>query len=376
MFLFCSQFLNSLAARGHPYKFNFKIRRQVMKRNPLGETGIEVSELCLGSMTWGTQNSADEGHEQIDFALDAGINFIDTAEMYPVNPVAAETIGRTERIIGMWFEDRGRREDVILATKHSGEGMGFVRDGAPISPETIPQAIEGSLRRLKTDYIDLYQFHWPNRGSYMFRKNWTYDPRGHARADILQNMDDCLGALQKEVEKGRIRAFGLSNESAWGTTQWVLAADRTGGPRVASVQNEYSLLCRLFDTDMHETTLHENVGLLSFSPLAAGFLTGKYRDDVVPPGSRMSLNPEMGGRKTARVYDAVEAYIGVAERHGYDLAQLALAWCLTRPFMTSVIFGATTMSQLKTACTSAALNLSDDVLDELNAVHRLHPMPY
>ena len=347
-----------------------------MKRNPLGETGIEVSELCLGSMTWGTQNSADEGHEQIDFALDAGINFIDTAEMYPVNPVAAETIGRTERIIGMWFEDRGRREDVILATKHSGEGMGFVRDGAPISPETIPQAIEGSLRRLKTDYIDLYQFHWPNRGSYMFRKNWTYDPRGHARADILQNMDDCLGALQKEVEKGRIRAFGLSNESAWGTTQWVLAADRTGGPRVASVQNEYSLLCRHFDTDMQETSLHENVGLLSFSPLAAGFLTGKYRDDVVPPGSRMSLNPEMGGRKTARVYDAVEAYIGVAERHGYDLAQLALAWCLTRPFMTSVIFGATTMSQLKTACTSAALNLSDDVLDELNAVHRLHPMPY
>ena len=347
-----------------------------MKTRPLGRTGMEVSELCLGSMTWGSQNSADEAHEQIDRALDAGINFIDTAEMYPVNPVKAETIGRTERIIGLWIEDRLQRDRLILATKHSGEGLKYVREGAPISPETIPEAVEGSLRRLKTDHIDLYQFHWPNRGSYMFRKNWDYAPAGMKRADILQNMDDCLGALQIEVDKGHIRAFGLSNESSWGTTQWLSASERTGGLRVASVQNEYSLLCRLYDTDMCEMSAYEDVGLLAFSPLAAGFLTGKYQDGDVPPGSRMSLNPEMGGRKTARVFDAVEAYLSVAQSHGLDPTQMALAWCLTRPFMTSVIFGATTMEQLEVAIGAADTKLDDDVLNEISRVHRAHPMPY
>lgn len=347
-----------------------------MKMHPLGRTGIDVSELCLGSMTWGTQNTADEAHEQIDYALDAGINFIDTAEMYPVNPVKAETIGRTERIIGLWIEDRARRGDVVLATKHSGQGLKIVREGEAIKPETIPEAIDGSLRRLKTDYIDLYQFHWPNRGSYMFRQNWSYDPTGNSRAEIIQNMDDCLGTLEMEVTKGRIRAFGLSNESAWGTIQWLTSADRVGGPRVASVQNEYSLLCRLYDTDMSEMSILEDVGLLAFSPLAAGFLTGKYQDEKVPRGSRMSLNPEMGGRTTARVFDAVDAYVALAERHGMDPAQLALAWCLTRPFMTSVIFGATTMGQLETAIGSINLDLDDDLLNEITKVHRAHPMPY
>jgi aryl-alcohol dehydrogenase-like predicted oxidoreductase len=347
-----------------------------MKTRPLGRTGIEVSELCLGSMTWGSQNTADEAHEQIDYALDAGINFIDTAEMYPVNPVKAETIGRTERIIGLWVEDRARRGDVILATKHSGAGLAAVRDGAPITAESIPETVEGSLRRLKTDYIDLYQFHWPNRGSYMFRQNWKYDPSGGNRAEILQNIEDCLGALQREVDRGTIRAFGLSNESVWGTMQWINAAERTGGPRVASIQNEYSLLCRLYDTDMNEMSIHEDAGLLAFSPLGAGFLTGKYQNDAVPGGSRMSLSPDMGGRKTARVFDAVEAYLGIAERYGLDPSQMALAWCLTRPFMTSVIFGATTMRQLEVALGSVELDLRDDVLDEIDRAHRAHAMPY
>ncbi|MEL7080882.1 MAG: aldo/keto reductase, partial [Pseudomonadota bacterium] len=163
-----------------------------MEMRPLGRTGMTVSGLCLGSMTWGSQNTTAEGHQQIDRSLDAGINFIDTAEMYPVNPVQAETIGRTEEIIGLWFEDRGRRDDVILATKHSGQGLAHVREGAPITAETIPAAVEGSLRRLKTDYIDLYQFHWPNRGSYMFRKNWSYDPSGLKASDIRADMLDCL----------------------------------------------------------------------------------------------------------------------------------------------------------------------------------------
>lgn len=347
-----------------------------MKMNKLGRTNIEVSEFCLGSMTWGTQNTADEGHAQIDRALDAGINFIDTAEMYPVNPISEETIGRTERIIGLWFDRDMRRDDVILATKHSGEGMMHARNGAPISSETISEAIEGSLRRLKTDYIDLYQFHWPNRGSYMFRKNWTFDPSGQLMLDTEQHMEEALGALQAEIKRGTIRAFGLSNESAWGTTKWLEVANRVGGPRVASVQNEYSLLCRLYDTDMSEMSLQEDVPLLAFSPLAAGLLTGKYQEDNVPPKSRMSLNPEMGGRKTDRVFEAVAAYLDIAKRHGLDPSQMALAWCKTRPFMGSIIFGSTTMEQLECCLGAADLTLSEEVLAEIDAAHRQHPMPY
>ena len=347
-----------------------------MKMNDLGRSGLMVSELCLGSMTWGTQNSAEEGHDQIDRALDAGINFIDTAEMYPVNPVSAETIGRTERIIGLWFERDNRRSDVVLATKHSGEGMAHVREGAPISSETIPETVEGSLRRLKTDYIDLYQFHWPNRGSYMFRKNWTYDPSGQDRAAVIANMEDCMGALQDEVKRGTIRHFGLSNESAWGMAQWSAVADRVGGPRPISVQNEYSLLCRLADTDVAEACINERIDMFAFSPLAAGLLTGKYQGDAVPEGSRMSLNPDLGGRKTSRVFAAVDAYLQVARDHDLDPVQMALAWACQRPFMGSVIFGATRMDQLETALGAAAVTLSDEVIAALDEVHRAHPMPY
>ncbi|WP_299611807.1 aldo/keto reductase [uncultured Tateyamaria sp.] len=347
-----------------------------MERRKLGRTGIEVSALCLGSMTWGTQNTTEEGHAQIDRALDAGIDFVDTAEMYPVNPISAETIGRTEQIIGMWFERGGARGNMVLATKHSGAGMRHVRDGAPISGDSIPETVEGSLRRLQTDYIDLYQFHWPNRGSYMFRQNWTFDPSGQDPAAVRQNMDDCLGALQREVDRGTIRAFGLSNESAWGTSEWLAAADRTGGPRVASVQNEYSLMCRLYDTDMAELSVNEDVGLLSFSPLATGLLTGKYQGGAVPEGSRLSLSPDLGGRKTPRAFEAVDAYLGVARKHDLDPSQMALAWCMTRPFMCSVIFGATTMDQLEVAIGAADLTLSDEVMADLDSVHRNHPMPY
>lgn len=347
-----------------------------MKMNTLGRTGIEVSTLCLGSMTWGTQNTTREGHAQIDRALEAGINFIDTAEMYPVNPVSAETTGRTEEIIGDWFAGTGRRARVVLATKHSGEGLAAVRDGAPISAKTIPQTVEGSLKRLKTDYIDLYQFHWPNRGSYMFRQNWTYDPSGQNRAQTLESMEECLHALQAEVDKGRIRAFGMSNESAWGLTQWANAAGRSGGPRVATVQNEYSLLCRLADTDVAEVCHNEDIGMLSFSPLATGLLTGKYQNGAVPEGSRLTLNEDLGGRKTPRAFEAVEAYLAVAQKHGLDPVQMALAWARDRPFMASVIFGATSMEQLERALGAADLVLGDAVVADIDAAHRAHPMPY
>ncbi|PIE13538.1 MAG: aldo/keto reductase [Rhodobacterales bacterium] len=347
-----------------------------MKTRKLGNSDLEVSELCLGTMTFGTQTAEAEAHAQIDMALDRGVNFLDTAEMYPVNPLSKETQGRTEEIIGNWFAASGRRDDVVLATKHSGAGYKNVRDGAPISPATIPGAVEGSLRRLQTDVIDLYQFHWPNRGSYMFRQNWRYDPSKQDRAATLQHMHDTLGTLQQEVDKGRIRAFGLSNESAWGTAMWLGVAQETGGPRVVSIQNEYSLLCRLYDTDLAELSVNENVGLLAFSPLAAGFLTGKYQGGTVPEASRMSLVPEMGGRKTARVFDAVAAYLAIAKRHGLDPTHMALAWTLTRPFMGSSIFGATTLEQLDHALGAADITLGADILEEIDATHRQHPMPY
>ena len=348
-----------------------------MKMNPLGRTGIEVSALCLGSMTWGTQTSADEAHDQINYALDNGINFVDTAEMYPVNPVSAETIGRTERIIGLWLNDHSqRRYDLVLATKHSGAGMKHVRGGAPITAKSIPNAVEGSLRRLKTDFIDLYQFHWPNRGSYMFRQNWKYDPSGQVRKSEIQNMEDCMGALQDEVKKGRIRAFGLSNESAWGTMQWIAAAERTGGPRPASIQNEYSMACRMFDTDLAEVSLHEDVGLLAFSPLAAGLLTGKYQKGAVPEGSRATFVADLGGRRTDRMLDAVDSYLQIARRHALDPIHMALAWCAERPFMTSVIFGATTMTQLEHVLATTNVALTDDIRTEINAANQSIPMPF
>ena len=347
-----------------------------MQKNPLGRTGLEVSALCLGSMTWGTQNTEAEAHAQIDTALGHGVNFIDTAEMYPVNPTRAETVGRTEKIIGSWIAKTGRRDDVILASKHSGEGFKGARDGAPITSATIPGAVEGSLRRLRTDHVDLYQFHWPNRGSYMFRQHWRYDPSGQDRAATIAHMEDTLEALQRQVEKGNIRHFGLSNESAWGTCQWLRVAEQRGWPRVASVQNEYSLLCRLFDTDMAELSVNEDVGLLAFSPLAAGLLTGKYQGGAVPARSRMTLNETLGGRRTERAFAAVEAYLEIATRHGLDPVQMALAWCLTRPFMCSAIFGATSEAQLGRALGSADVTLSGEVLDEIDSAHRAHPMPY
>ena len=347
-----------------------------MKKIPLGRTDLMVTELCLGSMTWGSQNTLEDGHAQIDRALDAGINFIDTAEMYPVNPVKAETVGRTEEIIGEWFAKTGRRDEVILATKHSGEGLKAVRNGAPITKESIPQVIEGNLKRLKTDYIDLYQFHWPNRGSYHFRKSWGFDPSHQNRAETVAHMEEALDALQRQVEKGNIRHFGLSNESAWGTQMWLEAQARVGGPRVVSIQNEYSLLCRLYDLDLGELAVNEDVTLLAYSPLAAGLLTGKYQNGAVPDGSRMSLNGDLGGRKTERAFAAVEAYLDIAKRHGLDPVQMALAWTLTRPFPVSAIFGATSMAQLDVALGAAEVTLSDAVLKDIEAAHKAHPMPF
>ncbi len=347
-----------------------------MKRTTLGRTGIEVSELCLGSMTWGTQNTEAEGHGQIDMALDHGVDFIDTAEMYPVNPVSTETVGGTEKIIGTWIAKTGRRKDIVLATKVSGHNERFVRKGQLVTPETLTDALEGSLRRLQTDYIDLYQLHWPNRGSFHFRQMWRFDPSQQDGVAEVENMAAVMERLKELVAEGKIRAFGLSNESTWGTMQWLAAGAATGGPRIASVQNEYSLLCRHYDTDLGEMAVHEDVTLLAFSPLAAGLLTGKYQHGAVPPGSRMTYAETLGDRVTPRVFPAVQAYLDLARDHGLDPSQMAIAWCLTRPFPTVPIFGATTPAQLELALGSGDVSLSDDLLVEIDRIHRAHPLPY
>jgi aryl-alcohol dehydrogenase-like predicted oxidoreductase len=347
-----------------------------MKYNKLGNTDIDVSAICLGSMTWGSQNTTEEGHTQIDMALERGVNIIDTAEMYPTTPISADTQGETERIIGRWNAKSGRRDEVLIATKVAGEGFRGIRDGAPISPETITIAVETSLQALQTDYIDLYQLHWPNRGSYAFRQNWRYDPRKQDKQATIEHMLAVLEKMDELCKQGKVRYFGLSNESAWGTSQWVRFSEDRNLPRVMSIQNEYSLLCRLFDTDLAELCHNEQIGLFAYSPLACGMLTGKYQNGATPAGSRKSIGPELGGRVTERVWPVIEAYLDIARRHGLDPSQMALAWAMTRPAMMSLIIGATSTEQLDCLLGAPDLDLSDEVIEEIEATHRAHPMPF
>ena len=346
-----------------------------MKHIPLGTTGLLVSELCLGTMTWGTQNTEAEGHAQMDMSLERGVNFWDTAEMYPVNPVAAETVGRTEEIVGSWFA-KGGRDRVVLATKATGGGRSEVRDGAALDPAVLRTAVEGSLRRLRTDYIDVYQLHWPNRSVYHFRDIWTFDPSAGVRANVEDHMVAILQEAAKLMAEGKIRHLAVSNETVWGTAKWLSLADRHGLPRMVSVQNEYSLLCRQFDSDWAELSHMENLPLLAFSPLATGLLSGKYSGDVTPQASRRSLNPTLGGRITPQVFPAVAACLGIAAAHGLDPSQMALAFCRTRPFPCIPIFGATSLAQLETALGASEIALSAELMAEIDAVHRAHPMPY
>lgn len=346
-----------------------------MKTTDLGRSGIRASQYCLGTMTWGSQNTEAEAHAQIDLALEHGVTILDTAEMYPTTPLSAETAGETERIIGAWIAKSGRRDDIVLATKIVGAGNRTVgRDGAPIGPETLRIAIEGSLRRLRTDHVDLYQLHWPNRGSYHFRQSWTFDATGQPRGEP-ERMRAILETLGDLVREGKIRAIGLSNETAWGTAKFLDLAEAHGLPRVATIQNEYSLLYRPFDLDLAELCHHEDVRLLAYSPLAAGLLTGKYQGGHVPAGSRAALNPTLFGRRTEQSAAAVAAYVALARDHGLEPAQMALAFCASRPFMGSVILGATSLDQLRTDLGAATLTLAPEVLDGIAAIHRRFPAP-
>ena len=348
----------------------------MMKQVELGRTGIKVNNYCLGTMTYGTQTSEEEAHHQLDLALDAGLDFLDTAEVYPVNPMTAETAGRTEEIIGNWVAKSGKRDKWVIATKHAGARRGL-RNDAGVVPATIAEVVDGSLLRLQTDYIDLYQFHWPNRTHYHFRGNWAFDPSARPEdTETDDMMEETLNILGGLVKEGKIRAFGLSNDTAWGTMKWLETAKRTGGPRVATMQNEYSLMCRLYDTDMAEVSYREEISLLAFSPLAAGLLTGKYQNGAVPEGSRMTLGPQLGGRVTPRAFEAAEAYLQVGRDHGLDPVHMALAWTVTRPCPTIPIFGATTNAQLATIAAGFDVSLSKEVLAALSKAHRAHPMPY
>ncbi|HEV2517143.1 MAG TPA: aldo/keto reductase [Devosia sp.] len=337
-----------------------------MKMKKLGRTDISVSEICLGTMTWGKQNTEAEGHQQMDYAVTQGINFFDTAEMYAVPPDAS-TYGKTEEIIGTWFKRTGRRNDIVLASKVAGGGRPWVRGGRGIDGPSVREAVEGSLRRLQTDRIDLYQIHWPRRGHYHFEGSWDYNPYLQDKQSVLPNMLEVLQVMGELVREGKILHFGLSNESAWGTMQYLKLSMELGLPRVQTIQNEYNFLRRYYDMDLAELAFHEDVGLLAYSPLAAGAISGKYLGGVLPPGTRGAVAGS-AYRNNQYTEPAIRAYIELAEKHGLDVNQMAIAFCLTKPFMTSVIIGATTMEQLKTNIAAADVELSEAVLAEIQQI--------
>lgn len=341
-----------------------------MKLNPLGRTNIKVSEICLGTMTWGRQNSEADAHAQIDLALEAGVNFMDTAELYAV-PTSKESCGLTEQFIGSWFKKTGNRDQWVLASKVAGPGVSWIRDGAPMDAKTIRLALEGSLKRLQTEYIDLYQLHWPNRGSYHFENSWNYEPYKQDKTTLTPHFIEVLETLNDLVKEGKILHVGLSNETAWGTMQYLSLAEKHNFPRVASIQNEYNFLRRYYDLDLAELAHHEDVGLLAYSPLAAGAITGKYLDGARPKGSRGAMAGSLY-RANELTDPAIRKYIDLAKKHQLDISQMAIAFCLSKPFMTSVIIGATSLAQLEINLGSANVTLSDEVLAGIQKIFMQH----
>ncbi len=353
-----------------------------MKYSPLGRTGLDVSRVCLGTMTWGEQNTEAEGHEQMDYAVERGINFFDTAELYAV-PATPPTYGKTEEIIGTWFEKTGKRNDIILATKVSGAGAPWIRDGEFLTGDSVRAAIEGSLQRLKTDYVDVYQLHWPNRPFPHFGKNHAglLDFSASNTAQVEDNLMDILAAIDEVVKAGKVRHFGLSDDSAWGIMKYLGLADKHDMPRVNSIQNEFSLLNRSDDPYVAEVCVREEVAYLPWSPLAMGFLSGKYTDQEWPKASRYQVAKDIGAdcgsyRDCDATHNAVRAYLAVAKKHGLDVCQMALKFVDKQNFVTSTIIGATSMEQLTTDIDAFDIELSDDVMTDIDSVYRQYPIPF
>jgi len=346
-----------------------------MEYRKLGRTNLKISTIGLGTMTWGFQNSQAEGFEQMDYAMERGINFFDTAEMYAIPP-SAKTCGSTETIIGNWFTARNSREKIILATKISGPGLSWVRNGDnTINRKNISAAVEGSLRRLQTDYIDLYQLHWPNRGSYHFGKTWNYAPKFDAQKEV-DNFLEVLETVQDLVNAGKIRHFGLSNETSWGLTKWLQLADQHNLPRVASIQNEYSLLCRHFEPDLSEICLTEDCGLLAWSPLCRGMISGKYLNGARPEGARLTIETRPEHRIHPQTDAAIVKYMDLANQHNLDVCQMAIAYVNEKPFTASTLVGATNLTQLKTNIDALSITLSSDIKKVIEAIHREIPAPF
>ena len=342
-----------------------------MNYKKLGNTDLDVSTICLGTMTWGEQNTQAEAFEQMDYALDQGVNFWDTAELYAVPP-REETYGHTEIIIGNWFEKTKKRDKVILATKVAGPARDYLRNGEnSFTGSNLESALENSLKRLKTDYIDLYQLHWPERNVNNFgRLSYVH------KENNWNQFEDVLGELNKYVDKGKIRYVGLSNETPWGVMNYLKVSKEKNLPRMMSIQNPYSLLNRSYEVGLSEVSIREEIGCLAYSPLASGYLTGKYRNNNFPKGSRMERDFDFWTRyRKPNTEKAIELYYEISEKYGLDMSQMSLKFCEIQEFMTSVIIGATTMEQLKTNIESVNINLSDDVIKEINNVQTIYPNP-
>ncbi len=343
-----------------------------MKYTTLPKTDIKVSKICLGTMTWGNQNTQDEGFAQMDLALDKGVNFFDVAELYPV-PATAETYAETERIIGNWFKKTGNRDKVVLATKIAGPGdyTAHIRTNG-FSKEALNDAVNSSLERLKTDYIDLYQLHWPERETNTFGvRDYTHNPND--KWD--DNFKEVLHNLDEIIKSGKIRQVGISNEKAWGTMRYLEESRTHDLPRMITIQNAYSLINRVFEGDMAEIAIREEIGLLAYSPMAFGVLSGKYIKGTAADNARLKLFPRFARYSGDKATEATKRYMKIAEAHNMTIAQMSLAFVTDRPFMTSNIIGATSLEQLEENIDSANITLSDEILKAINEVHAEIPNP-
>ena len=342
-----------------------------MNYRKLGNTDLKVSTICLGTMTWGEQNTQRECFEQMDYALDQGVNFWDTAELYAVPP-KAETFGHTETIIGNWFEKNKKRDKVILASKVAGPSRKYLRNGEnSFVGKNLDKAINDSLKRLKTDYIDLYQLHWPERNVNNFGKlGYTH------KENSWNEFEDVLENLKKYIESGKIRYVGLSNETPWGVMKYLKLSKDKDLPRMMSIQNPYSLLNRSYEVGLAEISIREKIGCLAYSPLASGYLSGKYRNGNFPKGSRMERDFDFWTRyRKPNVDKVVEEYFKISKKYDLDISQMSIKFCEVQDFMTSVIIGATTMDQLKTDIESVKVKLDENVIKEINEIQKIYPNP-